>query len=176
MGTINLFHQRCKHFCILIAMYHLNFHRCVAQSYALMHHDLHLELQLKRSMLMFAMPKVRAFASWFAFGAATHTLNADVCHADRCFLSICQTHAISAITAQCIKQSCIWSWQRLLFQAVSLSLLFNMFMSEVVFRCRTSTGSANQFALHHTGESIDADFNQPLPVLSKSNRAALIVS
>ena len=95
--AVNLLHLGGKHFGILIALYHLNFHRCVAQSYALWHHDLHLELQLTRSMLMFAMSEVRALASGFAFGAATHTLNAAVSHADRCFLPICQTHAFKTM-------------------------------------------------------------------------------
>ena len=53
--AVNLQHLGGKHFGILIALYHLNFHRCVAQSYALWHHDLHLELQLTHSMLMCVM-------------------------------------------------------------------------------------------------------------------------
>ena len=61
-GAFNLSHLRGKHFGILIALYHLNFHRCVDQSYALWHHDLHPELQLTHSMLMFAMSEVRALA------------------------------------------------------------------------------------------------------------------
>ena len=48
-------HLRGKHFGILIALYHLNFHRCVDQSYALWHHDLHPELQLTHSMLICVM-------------------------------------------------------------------------------------------------------------------------
>ena len=37
--AINLSHLRGTHFGIMIALRNLNFHRCVAQRYALWHHD-----------------------------------------------------------------------------------------------------------------------------------------